>query len=401
MRDLLLGLRPKDFDVATNAHPEEIRDLFRNCRLIGRRFRLAHVRYGRDVIEVATFRASGGGDELADAQHRVSDNGRLLRDNVYGTLEDDVWRRDLSINSLYYNIRDFSVVDFTGGARDLHDGVIRMIGDPQVRYREDPVRMLRALRFAAKLGFAIDPGTQDPIPDLITTLSDIPPARLYDEVLKLFMMGNAVSAFDLLKRHGAFAQLFPATDAFLASDPDGGYDRFLHQAFVNTDERIAEDKPVTPAFLFAALLWAPVKERAQANLADGKSEYEAMDHAGARIVAKQAERVALPKRFSLIARDIWNLQYRLEQQRGRRALGLLELNRFRAAYDFLLLRAQTGEDVGESAEWWTKLQEADEQTRDSMLAPTSRRRRRRRRPKGSPVVKAVDGEWSASKPSSA
>jgi poly(A) polymerase len=261
VRDLLLGMHPKDFDVVTDAHPEEVREQFRSCRLIGRRFRLAHVRVGREVIEVATFRAMP--EEEAHPE-RVSVDGLIVRDNVYGTLEEDAWRRDFTVNALYYDIRDFSLVDYTGGMADLKGRVLSLIGDPRKRYREDPVRTLRAVRFAAKLGFDIAPETAEPIPEFAEQLEEIPPARLFDEVLKLFLSGHAVRVFGLLREHQVFEHLFPGTHRELLGEPGGATARLIELALQNTDERIAEDKPVTPAFLFAALLWPQVARRWEA-----------------------------------------------------------------------------------------------------------------------------------------
>ncbi|MDX1528419.1 MAG: polynucleotide adenylyltransferase PcnB, partial [Gammaproteobacteria bacterium] len=357
VRDLLLGTTPKDFDVATDAHPEDIRKLFRNCRLIGRRFRLAHVRFGREVVEVATFR--GAAADVKDEDH-LKVNGRIVRDNVYGTLEEDAFRRDFSVNCLYYNIADFSVVDFTGGMDDLKNRKLRMIGDPETRYREDPVRTLRALRFAAKLGFRIDPDSEGPLARAAEDLADIPPARLFEEVLKLFMEGCARKTFDLLRKYGVFEHLFPETNACLDDHDAEVARRMVERALENTDARIAEGKPVTPAFLFAALLWEPVRQDVEAMIARGMSPFQAYDLAGVDVIARQVEHVALPKRFSVITREIWEMQPRLERQRGARAKQILTRPRFRAAYDFLLLRAEAGEPVAEAAEWWTRFQQGGE-----------------------------------------
>ncbi len=376
VRDLLLGTTPKDFDVATDAHPEDIRKLFRNCRLIGRRFRLAHVRFGREVVEVATFR--GAAADVDDEDH-LKVNGRIVRDNVYGTLEEDAVRRDFSVNCLYYNIADFSVVDFTGGMDDLKNRTLRMIGDPETRYREDPVRTLRALRFAAKLGFRIDPDSEGPLARAAEDLADIPPARLFEEVLKLFMEGYARKTFDLLRMYGVFEHLFPETHACLDDHDAEVARRMVERALENTDARIAEGKPVTPAFLFSALLWEPLRQDVEAMIARGMSPFQAYDLAGVDVIARQVEHVALPKRFSVITREIWEMQPRLERQRGARAKQILTRPRFRAAYDFLLLRAEAGEPVAEAAEWWTRFQQGDEVEQSSMLDKPKRGRRKRRR----------------------
>lgn len=381
VRDLLLGREPKDFDIATSAHPEEVRQLFRNSRLIGRRFRLAHVRYGRDVIEVATFR--GHHEQTADDEH-LNDSGMIVRDNVYGTLEEDAWRRDFSVNALYYNIADFSVVDFTGGMADLDRGQLSMIGDPEVRFREDPVRMMRAVRFAVKLGFRIDPAVEQAIIQLGPMLGEVAPARLFDEVLKLFMHGYAVEAFELLRHYDLFADLFPETDEWLSHEENNFPLTLLIHALESTDLRVDEGKPITPAFLFAALLWEPVRHLAS-QLQGGKlGPIQALQEAGDTVVARQMQRVAVPKRFTLQSREIWTMQERLARRQGKRSLLLLEHPRFRAAYDFLVLRAQSGEAVQELADWWTHFQEEDEEGRDTLSRAIQQRspaKRRRRRPK--------------------
>ncbi|MGH8513167.1 MAG: polynucleotide adenylyltransferase PcnB, partial [Gammaproteobacteria bacterium] len=256
VRDLLLGREPKDFDVATDALPEQVRELFRNCRLIGRRFRLAHVHFGRDIIEVATFR---GADAAEEDGRVLTEDGRILRDNVYGNIDNDAWRRDFTVNALYYNIEDFSVVDYVGGMDDIKAGQIRVVGNTQQRFREDPVRMLRAVRFAVKLGFSIHPQTATPIFELAPLLSEIPPARLFEEILKLFLGGCAVQTFEQLRHYGLFGQLFPQVEACLSEEEGGFPHMFLARALQNTDRRIAEGKPVTPAFLISALLWDPMR----------------------------------------------------------------------------------------------------------------------------------------------
>ncbi|MCF6362280.1 MAG: polynucleotide adenylyltransferase PcnB [Gammaproteobacteria bacterium] len=380
VRDLLLGREPKDFDIATDAHPDEVRALFRNCRLIGRRFRLAHVHFGREIIEVATFRGSHEG---------AGEDGMILHDNVYGTLEEDAWRRDFSINSLYYNIRDFSVVDFTGGLEDLEAGLLRVIGDAGQRYREDPVRMLRAIRFAAKLGFRIHPGSETPIFELGETLEAVPSARLYEEILKLFLSGHGVASFELLRHYDLFRHLFPMTEACLAQEENGFPHQMVLRGLENTDARVAEGKPVTPAFLFAVLLWEPVRDRAEVLQAEGMSEIQALQSAGETVIGQSIRYVALPKRFSLQTREIWVMQARLPRRNGKRAARLLEMPRFRAAYDFLLLRAESGdEELQELAQWWTDFQAVDEESRATLSrdAPAGesggkKRRRRRRRKK--------------------
>jgi poly(A) polymerase len=379
VRDLLLGREPKDFDVGTNATPDEIKGLFRNCRLIGRRFRLAHVRYGREVIEVATFRARHDGDSHDEKDSAHSDDGRILRDNVYGTLEDDIWRRDFTVNALYYDIKDFSVVDYAGGLDDLKAGTLRLIGDPEKRYREDPVRMLRAVRFAAKLGFRIHPDSESALQELGYLLDDIPAARLFEEVMKLFLGGCAVSTFEQLRHYDLFRYLFPMTDDALTHEEEGFPITFVLRALENTDKRLAEDKPVTPAFLYAALLWEPMRQRSQTLLDEGASPLEAAQIAGNQITSEQVQATSLPKRFSMPMREIWNLQPRFERRRGKAPYRLLGHPRFRAAYDFLLLRAEVGEADEELAKWWTDFQTLNAGERDKMVEPTAKKKRRRRR----------------------
>ena len=381
VRDLLLGREPKDFDVATSARPEEVEALFRNCRLIGRRFRLAHVRFGDEIIEVATFRSSGAADtvepdEDADRSHDGG-TGRILRDNIYGTVEEDAERRDFSVNALYYDVRDFSVRDFVGGLPDLRSGTLRLIGDPEQRYREDPVRMLRAVRFAVKLGFRMDLGTVRPIEHLAPLLADIPPARMFEEILKLFMYGFAEQSFEALRHHSLFGQLFPATEAALAVEEQGFPRVFIAKALASTDSRVQQDLPVTPAFLFAALLWEPVRQAARKLEETGLHASEALRRAAEEVTSEQVRRVALPRRFSTPMIEIFQMQPRFTQRQGKRPQRLLTHPRFRAAYDFLVLRAQAGEAEQELADWWTELQAGNPVTPVSDGEAPPRRRRRR------------------------
>lgn len=381
VRDLLLGHEPKDFDIATNATPEEVRAVFRNCRLIGRRFRLAHVFFGREIVEVATFRGSNG-DGGSGAQ--VTEHGMILRDNVYGSIAEDALRRDFTVNALYYNIADFSLVDYAGGLADIEQGRLRLIGeDPEARYREDPVRMLRAVRFACKLGFMIDPDCAAPIRELAELLGEISPARLFEETLKLFHGGYALQAFEKLRHYDLFAQLFPETDACLAREDHAFPITFVSRGLDNTDRRILEGKPVAPAFLFAVLLWEPVRLRYQALLDDGMPSAEAMALASHEVASAQQQWVAIQKRFALPMREIWALQPRLERRQGKRPMVLLSHPRFRAAYDFLLLRAEAGETDPEIAQWWTRFQDVDAAERAKMLGskPQRKRKRGRRKPK--------------------
>ncbi len=382
VRDLLLGREPKDFDIATDAHPDDVRRLFGNCRLIGRRFRLAHVLFGREVIEVATFRALHDSNEEEGGARHVDDEGRIVRDNVYGTIEEDAFRRDFTVNALYYNIADFTVIDYAGGMDDLKAGMLRLIGDPETRFREDPVRMLRAVRFATKLGFRIHPDTERPIKDLASLLGDIPPARLFDEMLKLFMGGSALANFETLRHYDLFGQLFPLTERSLSHEQEHFPLILISRGMENTDLRIQQDKPVTPAFLFAIFLWQPVRERAARLQAEGQHPAQAMQHASSQIIEEQGNVMAVPRRFSLPMREIWMLQLRLELAGGRRSQRVLSHPRFRAAYDFLLLRGEAGEVSKELCQWWTGFQETHPKQRDKEAVQAApRKRRRRNRPR--------------------
>jgi poly(A) polymerase len=392
VRDVMLGRDPKDFDVATNALPDEVRKLFRNSRLVGRRFRLAHIVFGREVIEVATFRAAtapspseepvpeadpeeGEAPELdeeseldpADSDRVLDTHGRLLRDNVYGSIEEDVWRRDFTVNALYYNIADFSLWDYVGGAEDLIAHRLRMIGDPATRYREDPVRMLRAARFEAKLGFTLEPATAEPMPRLRGLLAGVPPARLFDETLKLFLTGHGEASLAVLRRRALLEVLFPAIERYLSKHPGGLVERFLQQGLRNTDARVAADKPVTPTFLFALLLYGPIAEAIESLPRQRWHEIGAIVEACDRALREASARVTIPRRVALGLREMFAFQPRLEQPRGKRALRLLEQPRFRAAFDLLALRAQLGLAPSEIAAWWTRLQEVSPEERVRML----------------------------------
>ena len=352
VRDLLLGGAPKDFDVATDATPEQVKQLFRNCRLIGRRFRLAHIVYGPEIIEVATFRANvddGSGE-------RELDNGRLVRDNVYGSIEDDAVRRDFTANALYYAIADFSVRDFVGGYGDVQDRVLKLIGDPEDRYREDPVRMMRAIRLSAKLGFRIDDSAAEPIPRLSHLLEEASSARLFDEALKMFLAGHGGSSFVALERHGLLAALLPETAAALAADGTGLCREMILRALAATDERVRADKPVTPAYLFAALLWPAYAAELQKLLDTGHELAIAEQRAADRVTLHQAERIALPRRFSVPMQEIWWLQSRFTTRQRKRVFRLLAHPRFRAAFDFLELRAAVVEELRPEYQWWREAQ---------------------------------------------
>jgi len=375
VRDLLLGLKPKDFDVATDALPDEVRSTFRNCRLIGRRFRLAHIVFGRDVVEVATFRAGHDSEAVNADDAHVHDDGRILRDNVFGTIEDDAFRRDFTINALYYDVSRFAVLDYTGALEDIRARRLRLIGDPAVRYREDPVRMLRAARFAAKLGFGTDPETEAPIGELGPLLADIPPARLFEEVLKLFLSGHAVASLDELVRLDLLQYLFPRADRALKAG-DEGFERLLRAALANTDRRITEDKPVTPAFLYAVFLWPHVLAEARPQIDAGESPVMAFQQGATEALARQQRATALPKRFAGPAREIWLLQPKLEDYRGKRARRLLSHPRLRAGWDFLCLRRDAGEDLGELCDQWQQWMESEDAPAPDPEKPRRRRRRR-------------------------
>ena len=383
VRDLYLGHSPKDFDVATAAHPEQVREVFRRARLIGRRFKLVHVRAGREIIEVSTYRSSPG----AVAHEDRTEHGRLLRDNVYGVQDDDVWRRDFTINALYYDHRKRHIVDYVGGVADLDAGVVRMIGNAKERCREDPVRALRAIRFAAALGFAIDRELAASIEEAGPLVGDVPAARLFDEVLKLFHRGYASATYELLRDYGLFSHLFPLSAMHLQRAPTAGHEKLYRLALRNTDQRVSDGKPVIAAFLMAVFLWGPVRAAVaghrEAGVPDHESEYIAADE----VLAQQSVRTTVPRRVATPIKEIWAMQPRLVSRRGR-AARLLENRRFRAAYDFLVLRSEAGDADSEAADWWTRFQEVDESQRHSMVRdrPThsakDRPRRRRRRSAG-------------------
>lgn len=384
VRDLLLGLHPKDFDIATDAHPEEVNQLFKNSRLIGRRFKLVHVLFGREVIEVATFRGHHETPALSANQSTSSEHGMLLRDNVYGTMEEDALRRDFTINALYYCVKDFTIYDYAGGLQDIEKREIRLIGDPEQRYREDPVRMLRAIRFSAKLDFTITPETEAPIYELSSLLSNIPAARLFDEVLKLLLSGNALSTFTKLRHYNLFSHLFPVSENALKQGPER-YLKLIEQALVNTDERIKQGKPVTPAFLYAALLWPALEEQWEKIKSNNTPPFPALQQASQRVITAQCKSTSIPKRFSLNMKEIWEMQLRLPRRSGNKAQLLAEHPRFRAGYDFLLLREQSGENLDGLGQWWTDYQESDEHSQRSMTSNTKkhehgpRPRRRKKR----------------------
>jgi poly(A) polymerase len=386
VRDLLLGGHPKDFDVATDATPEAVHALFRNSRVIGRRFRIVHVRFGREIIEVTTFRGhhdsgSEAGEHLAasDNHSRQSASGRLLRDNVYGTLTEDAVRRDLTVNALYYDSEKFEVYDHVHGLKDLENRCVCIVGDPEQRYTEDPVRMLRVVRFAAKLDFSIDRQTAAAIPRCAHLLGEIPAARLFDEFLKLFLGGYAAKTLEQLLEHDLLRYMFPDTSTCMRRDEKAL--ALVRAAMRNTDQRIAEDKPVTPAFILAALLW-PVVSRQSSHLENnGESPMVALHMAAQSAIADAVNHISIPRRFSQPMREIWEFQLRLQRRSGRKALELIEHRRFRAGYDFLLLREQAGEDTGELGKWWTELQALPPEQRLATAANSGEPRKRSRRPR--------------------
>jgi len=391
VRDLLIGGQPKDFDVATDATPEDVRRLFRNCRLIGRRFRLAHVVFGPEIVEVATFRGNGGDDIDTDGDRQVVD-GRIVRDNVWGTIEEDALRRDFTANALYYDIADFSVRDYVGGYDDVQRHVLRLIGDPVQRYREDPVRMLRAVRLSAKLGFSISPEARAPFAELGVLLAQAPPARLFDESLKMFLAGNGLKSFRALEQFSLLGAVFPLTARALAFRGGESFRTVLEAGLAGTDARVTEGKSVTPAFLFAVLLWGAVRAQAEREIARGVESNLAWQRVSHQIITEQARHVAIPRRFGQVMQEIWTLQPRFADRQKKKVFRLLAHPRFRGAYDFLLLRAPEGDDIAELGRWWTHAQSTPHEALAEELsaapasaaAPASdapkKRRRRRRKP---------------------
>ncbi|MCK9512146.1 MAG: polynucleotide adenylyltransferase PcnB [Pigmentiphaga sp.] len=386
VRDLIAGVEPKDFDVATDATPEQVKPLFRRARIIGRRFRLVHVVFGAEVIETSTFRAAGSSGQSTDA------HGRLLQDNVFGSLQDDAARRDFTLNALYYDPHTEEVIDYHHGVADLKQRTVRIIGDPQVRYREDPVRMLRAVRFAAKLNGTIEPATREPIAALASLIENVPASRLFDEMLKLLTCGHAMDCVRRLRQHGLHHGLLPLLDVIL--EQPGG-ERFVELTLERTDARVRSGKSISPAFLFASLLWQQVNQRWQTILAQGQPAIPALAEAVDSVLAEQTDKLAIQKRFVTDMRDIWFMQPRFEKRSPRFVWRLLEQPRFRAACDFLQLRAAAGEVDSVFAQWWMDLADASDAERAHMLDDLSRqpeaaaadapKRRRRRRRKPAPT----------------
>jgi len=368
VRDALVGMQPKDFDIATDASPEDVRALFRNSRIIGRRFRLVHVVFGREIIEVATFRAAHDKGEGGE----IGASGRIVRDNVFGSIEEDALRRDFSVNALYYNVADGAVIDYAGGLEDIERKVFRLIGDPLTRCEEDPVRVLRAARLSAKLGFSIGEATEAAMKHVAPELAKTPPARLFEEVLKLFQGGYAERSFAAVREHDLLQYLFPPLQRRLSGEPTAAsataLATMLDAALANTDRRVAEGKPITPSYLLAFMLWPDVEEQARAACRNGAPVHDALREASDAVLSKQLRVISIPRRFSGPMKEIWQMQPRLERLVGARALRLMENRRFRAAYDFFCLRATIDERLAESARWWTEVQELPEDERMASAA---------------------------------
>ncbi|NNM59712.1 MAG: polynucleotide adenylyltransferase PcnB [Legionellales bacterium] len=388
VRDLLLGREPQDFDVATNAEPEQIHDLFRSAIIIGRRFRLVHVRFWNEIIEVATFRQGGF---VPDDEKQHNQHGMIVRDNQYGSINEDVIRRDFTVNALYYNIMDFSVIDFMGGVQDIEAGVLRIIGDPLTRFREDPVRILRAIRFAAKLGFSIEPDTKAAIPETAPLLTHVAPARLFDEALKLLSSGFGAEAFVLLRRYDLLSYLFPMTEKVLHDvNIHQEADNFFITMLRNTDSRIADRKGINPSFMLAAMLWYSRQQRILELLNDELPMMVAHEQAANEVLAQQIKHTAIPRRLTNMVREIWQLQFHLEKRRPHRVKGLLVLHRFRLGYDFLLLRAEVEPGLSSVAQWWTELYDADEARRDEMIEALLKKPKKKGRRKKTKEPKVVE-----------
>jgi poly(A) polymerase len=383
VRDLLLGRKPKDFDIATSAKPEEVRTLFRRSRIIGRRFRLVHVIFGPETIEVATFR--GAADPDAAVPGDVDEHGRILRDNVFGSQEEDARRRDFTVNAMFYDPVREEVLDYHNGFADARAHRLRMIGEAELRYREDPMRMLRAVRFAASRGLEIDARTRRPIRALADLLQNVPQARVFDEMMKMLFSGHAVECVRRLRKEGLHHGVLPLLDVIL-EQPLG--ERFVMAALAATDERLNAGQPVSPAFLFAALLWHEVLATWRQIEAAGTLPIPALYAAMDKVLAVQAAKLAIPRRYGSDMKEIWALQPRFANRSGRRPYQLLAHQRFRAAYDFLGLRTASGEIDRELSDWWVLFQSADDAGRAAMLAKDGvgpkRRRRRKRKPAAGP-----------------
>jgi poly(A) polymerase len=355
VRDLLLGIQPKDFDVATDATPEQVRELFKNSRIIGRRFRLVHIRFGREIIEVATFRSHSSDSPKTE----LNTEGRILRDNTFGDIEDDAIRRDFTANALYYDIANFSILDYTNGLKDVETRTLRLIGDAETRYQEDPVRMLRAIRFAAKLDFEIEALAGEAILYCGHLLADVPPARLFDETVKLFHSGNATRVFELLRSFNLLRYLFPALDELLQEEPSEAMLDFVDQGLVNTDNRINQGLHVSPAFIFAILLWPVVHKQAMEIQSDTLRIVPALLQAGSDVMSRQLKHISIPRRYSQMARDIWTAQPKFQRTQGKNPSRLLSLPCFRAAFDFMCMQSMVSLIPSNLCQWWTDYQESN------------------------------------------
>ncbi|MBK8889084.1 MAG: polynucleotide adenylyltransferase PcnB [Dechloromonas sp.] len=381
VRDLLIGAEPKDFDIATDATPDEIRRAFRRSRAIGRRFQIVHVMMGQETMEVTTFRG------MLDANTKTDEHGRVLHDNVFGSQADDAARRDFTANALYYDPATEAIIDYHHGVGDLKQKTLRMIGEPRARYREDPVRMLRAVRLAAKLGLIIDPAASKPIREMAELLENVPPARLFDEMLKLLTSGHSVNCITRLRDEGLHHGLLPLLDVIL-EQPMG--EKFVMLALANTDDRVRAGKGISPGFLFATLLWHEVLAHWEKLKAAGETKIPALYQAMDTVLDVQGEKLAITRRIAGDIKDIWSLQPRFESRAGKRPYGLLEHPRFRAGYDFLLLRAESGEVEADLGDWWTRFQNADGEGRAQMLLPEQAGDRKRRRRRRNPAAPGVD-----------
>ena len=382
VRDLLLGIRPKDFDVATDASPDQVQRLFRRARVIGRRFQIVHVMFGPETIEVSTFRA------LASSSSEKDEHGRVLRDNAFGKQDEDATRRDFTVNAMYYDPQTETVWDYHHGMDDVRAKTLRMIGEPTLRYREDPVRMLRVVRFAAKLDFTIEPNTYEPIAKLADLLTNVPAARLFDEMLKLLNSGSALACLKGLRKAGLHNGVFPLLDAILKQEKG---EAFLAEALSRTDMRVRENKPISPGFLFACLLWNLVLENWEARLERAEPRFPALFAAMDDVLAEQTERTAIPRRLTADMREIWSFQARFEKRAGKVPFRMLEQQKFRASLDFFELRALTGNSDKELATWWRQFSDGDVNNRQHLIDSVrgnaqngegvAKKRKRRKKPK--------------------
>ncbi|MFZ6655727.1 polynucleotide adenylyltransferase PcnB [Undibacterium sp. TJN19] len=382
VRDLLTGVKPKDFDIATNATPEQVKRLFRRAFIIGKRFQIVHVMFGQDLLEVTTFRGSATDGAPKD------EHGRVLRDNTFGEQHEDAVRRDFTVNAMYYDPATQTVLDYHGGMKDIKKKTLRIIGVPEARYREDPVRMLRVVRFAAKLQFTIDAATRAPIAVMAPLINNVPAARVFDEMLKLLTSGHALACLQQLRKEGLHHGLMPLLDVVL-EQPLG--EKFVTLALANTDERVQQGKPVSPGFLFASLLWHQVVEKWEAYKAAGEFPIPALHLAADDVLNTQTDALSIQRKIGSDMRDIWAMQPRFEKRIGKTPYKLLEHPRLRAGYDFLLLRCASGEIDADLGEWWTGFINGDGEERDRLIntkpkatvaeASVKKRRPRRRAPR--------------------